>query len=65
MDPARDPVTIKLYANRRLYRPTAGRYVTRGELVSLAARGVEIVVRDAKTGVDVTGRILSRNRTEH
>jgi hypothetical protein len=32
MDPARDPVTIKLYADRPRYWPTVGRSVTRGIL---------------------------------
>jgi len=32
MVPTREPVTIKLYGNRRLYRPTLGRYVTCGIL---------------------------------
>ena len=65
MVPAREPVTIKLYGNRRPYRPTLGRYVTSDELVSLASEGIEIVVRDANTGADVTGCILSENPTEH
>ena len=65
MVPAREPVTIKLYGNRRLYRPTLGRYVTGDELVALASEGIEIVVRDANSGADVTGCILSENLTEH
>ena len=37
MVPAREPVTIKLYGNRHLYRPTLGGYVTCDELDSLAS----------------------------
>ena len=63
MVPARDPVTIQLYANR-LDRPALGSYATVDELIALARRGAD-VVRDAKTGVDVTTFILSSSPTEH
>jgi polyhydroxyalkanoate synthesis regulator protein len=65
MVPLREPVTIRLYGNRRLYRPTAGRYVTFDEVVALATGGTDVVVRDAQTGADVTEFILSRSPTEH
>jgi polyhydroxyalkanoate synthesis regulator protein len=65
MVPAREPVTIKLYANRRLFEPMLGRYVTFDELVALARGGVDITVRDAGTGADITDFILSRSPTEH
>jgi polyhydroxyalkanoate synthesis regulator protein len=65
MVPAREPVTIKLYANRRLFEPALGRYVTFDELDALAHGGADVVVRDARTGADITDFILSRSPTEH
>ena len=65
MVPLSDPVTIKLYANQRLYEPRSGRYVTRDELVALASDGADVTVQDARTGADVTRFILSPRPTEH
>ena len=65
MVPAREPVTIKLYRHRRLYRPATGRYVTRDELTAFAHQGAEIAVHDAGTGTDVTSLVLSPSTTEH
>jgi polyhydroxyalkanoate synthesis regulator protein len=65
MVPAREPVTIKLYGNRRLYRPAIGRYLTLDEVVALAIDGAGVAVRDAQTGADITAFILSRTPTEH
>ena len=65
MVPASDPVTVKLYANRRLYETRSGRYVTREELLALARRGDAVTVHDARTGADITRSILSHRPTEH
>jgi polyhydroxyalkanoate synthesis regulator protein len=65
MVPASDPVAIKLYANRRLYRPSSGSYVTLLDLEALVADGATVVVRDATTGSDVTAFILAHPSTEH
>ncbi len=65
MVPASDPVTIKLYAQQRFYRPRSGSYVTYADLIALARDGVRITVEDAHTGADVTGLVLSSNQTEH
>lgn len=65
MVPASDPVTIKLYANRRLYEPRSGRYVTREELIAIARDGADLKVHDASTGADVTRFVLSHHPTEH
>ena len=64
MVPASDPVTIKLYANRRLYEPRSGRYVTRDELIALA-HDADVRVLNASTGADITRSILSHRPTEH
>jgi polyhydroxyalkanoate synthesis regulator protein len=65
MVPAREPVTVRLYGNRRLYQPARGRYVTLSELLALAKQGAAITVHDAQSGIDVTDFILSRSPTEH
>ena len=65
MVPASDPVTVKVYANRRLYEPRSGRYVTRDELVTLAHNGADVTVLDAGTGANITRSILSHRPTEH
>ena len=65
MVPASDPVTVRLYANRRLYEPRSGRYVTRDELLALVQLGADVTVQDAATGADITRSILSHRPTEH
>ena len=65
MVPARERVTVKLYDNRRLYRPACGRYVTLDEVIALAHDGAEITVRDAQSGADMTAFVLSRSPTGH
>jgi polyhydroxyalkanoate synthesis regulator protein len=65
MVPAREPVTIKLYDHRRLYRPATGRYVTIDDLTALANEGAEIAVHDAATGADITRLVVTQNPTEH
>ena len=65
MVPASDPVTIKLYAQRRFYRPRSGTYVTFDDVVALARDGVRVVVEDAHTGADLTALVFSSNQTEH
>ena len=65
MVPASDPVTTKLYAQRRFYRPRSGSYVTFDDVVALARDGVRLVVEDAHTGADLTALVLSSHPTEH
>ena len=65
MVPASDPVTIKLYAQRRFYQPRSGSYVTYDDVVTLARDGVRVIVNDAHTGADVTALVLSSHPTEH
>jgi polyhydroxyalkanoate synthesis regulator protein len=48
------PVLVKRYAERRLYRGDISRYLAREDLIAMAKRGEPFVVLDAKTGVDVT-----------
>lgn len=50
--------TIKKYPNRRLYDTQASAYVTLSEVKKLVMNGTPMVVRDAKTGEDLTRSIL-------
>ncbi len=65
MVPPRDPITVKLYGNRRLYQPARGRYVTLDDVITLADEGIAITVRDAETGADLTDFVLSPHPTTH
>jgi polyhydroxyalkanoate synthesis repressor PhaR len=51
---------IKKYGNRRLYDTRRSRYITLEELTEFVATGEEIRVTDAKTGEDLTKRVLTR-----
>lgn len=55
-----DPVVVRKYGNRRLYRTDESRYVTLDELASLVREGLEFVVHDAKSGEDLTGVVLAQ-----
>ena len=48
------PITIKKYANRRLYNTATSSYVTLEHLRDMVKEGVEFSVFDAKTGEDGT-----------
>lgn len=54
------PVTIKKYANRRLYNTAASSYVTLDNLAQMVKDGVDFVVYDAKTGDDITRSVLTQ-----
>ena len=55
-----EPVTIKKYANRRLYNTAASSYVTLDNLAQMVKEGVDFVVYDAKTGDDITRSVLTQ-----
>lgn len=55
-----EPLIIKKYANRRLYNTATAEFVTLSDLHVLVKEGVEFVVRDAKSGADLTGSILAQ-----
>ena len=44
------PITIKKYANRRLYDTSSSKYITLDHLADLIRRDIEFVVIDAKSG---------------
>ncbi len=53
-------VTIKKYANRRLYNTATSSYVTLDHLCQMVQEGVDFVVYDAKTGDDITRTVLTQ-----
>jgi len=59
-DKADDVTIIKKYANRRLYNTASSSYVTLGDLSSMVKAGEDFVVRDAKSGNDITRSVLTQ-----
>jgi polyhydroxyalkanoate synthesis repressor PhaR len=55
-----EPITIKKYANRRLYNTATSSYVTLDHLCDMVKDNVEFVVYDAKTGEDITRSVLTQ-----
>jgi polyhydroxyalkanoate synthesis repressor PhaR len=55
-----EPITIKKYANRRLYNTGTSTYVTLEDLAALVKQGEDFVVYDAKTGEDITRSVLAQ-----
>ena len=58
--PPQAPVTIKKYANRRLYNTATSSYVTLDHLCQMVKDNVEFVVYDAKSGEDITRSVLTQ-----
>jgi polyhydroxyalkanoate synthesis repressor PhaR len=58
--PTTPPVTIKKYANRRLYNTATSSYVTLDHLCQMVKDGTDFVVYDAKTGEDITRSVLTQ-----
>ncbi len=58
-DAAGKPITIKKYANRRLYNTETSSYVTLDNLAQMVKDGKEFAVFDAKTGEDITRQVLT------
>src|SRR5437870_5277072 len=57
---AAEPVTIKKYANRRLYNTGTSTYVTLEDLAAMVKAGEDFIVHDAKTGEDITRQVLAQ-----
>jgi polyhydroxyalkanoate synthesis repressor PhaR len=53
-------VTIKKYANRRLYNTATSAYVTLEHLAQMVRDGIDFIVFDAKAGDDITRSILTQ-----
>jgi len=56
----KEPVTIKKYANRRLYNTGTSTYVTLEDLAVMVKSGEDFVVYDAKSGEDITRSVLAQ-----
>ena len=54
------PITIKKYANRRLYNTGTSTYVTLEDLAVMVKKGEDFVVYDAKSGEDITRSVLAQ-----
>jgi polyhydroxyalkanoate synthesis regulator protein len=68
MAPSPQSVVIKLYGNRRLYRPDAGAYVTLDDLAAMVEDDEEFAVIEAGSGIDLTSSIrqhIIRKRALH
>lgn len=57
---ASDVITIKKYANRRLYNTAESSYVTLDDLATMVQEGVDFTVHDAKSGEDITRSVLTQ-----
>ena len=55
-----DVVTIKKYANRRLYDTESSSYITLDKLAAMIREGRDFEVVDAKTGDDITHQVLTQ-----
>src|SRR5689334_15391776 len=53
-------ITIKKYANRRLYNTATSSYVTLDDLSQMVKEGSDFVVFDAKSGEDITRSVLTQ-----
>ena len=53
-------VTIKKYANRRLYDTESSAYITLDRLAEMVREGREFEVVDAKSGEDITRHVLTQ-----
>jgi polyhydroxyalkanoate synthesis repressor PhaR len=60
MTTAETPITIKKYANRRLYNTASSAYVTLADLAKMVKSGEDFVVYDAKTNEDITRSVLTQ-----
>src|SRR3954447_6442666 len=54
------PFIVKKYANRRLYNTATSSYVTLDDLARMIKEGGDFVVKDAKTGEDLTRSVLTQ-----
>jgi polyhydroxyalkanoate synthesis repressor PhaR len=57
---AGDKVVIQKYANRRLYNKATSTYITLDDLAVMVRDNVDFVVYDAKSGEDITRKVLTQ-----
>jgi len=53
-------VLIKKYSDRRLYDTSASRYVTLEDIARMVRKGIDVEVRDRRSGQDVTSITLTQ-----
>jgi len=53
-------ITIKKYANRRLYNTATSSYVTLEHLAQMVKEGIDFIVFDAKSEEDITRSVLTQ-----
>ncbi|HWD67644.1 MAG TPA: polyhydroxyalkanoate synthesis repressor PhaR [Caulobacteraceae bacterium] len=58
--PPGEKVVIQKYANRRLYNKATSSYITLDDLSAMVKEGVDFVVYDAKSGEDITRKVLTQ-----
>jgi polyhydroxyalkanoate synthesis regulator protein len=56
------PRRLKRYGRRRLYDPVRCRHLTLADLSQWIVEGIDFVIVDAETGVDVTHDLLPLKR---
>ena len=55
-----DTITVKKYANRRLYDTSKSQYITLADISEMVREGLDFVVIDAKSGEDLTHTVLAQ-----
>lgn len=55
-----DKITVKKYANRRLYDTSKSQYITLKDISEMVQEGLDFVVVDAKTNEDLTHTVLAQ-----
>ena len=55
-----DRVIIQKYANRRLYNKATSSYITLDDLAAMVRKDIDFVVYDAKSGEDITRKVLTQ-----
>ena len=58
--PRAERVVIQKYANRRLYNKATSSYITLDDLSAMVKKDVDFVVYDAKSGEDITRKVLTQ-----
>ncbi len=53
-------IEIRKYSNRRLYCTTLSEYIVHDDVAEMIRQGKDVVVREAKTGEDITRTVLTQ-----
>lgn len=55
-----DTITVKKYANRRLYDTSKSTYITLNDIAEMVRENLDFIVVDAKTNEDLTHTVLAQ-----